>query len=425
MKCDSCGIESPPEKAFRPVVRVFQKPWRYCPACVEQRARRLNRNSLLLGLPFIVVALALAPLRDRAMLLFFPVFMCSYFACVVPHELGHALAARLLRLRVFTICVGWFGPIIWRWRIFRTNLCVTAIPSGGYNLVAPPSLFLIRPRWMLMVAAGPLANVLLVSGAWAITPRSSTLEMMVPPFIAANLVLLGLTLFQYRHATRLGMVSSDGLALLTTPFSKREVWKKRRALYFAWESLDRVQQKEYPSAIDWARQGLCEYPGDNSLRSTLGLAQLGAEDFAAARQTFVECLDACGEDLQQRALCLNNLAWCDLFLDPPLWLDEAESYSAEALGIAPWFAPLRGTRGMVLVETGELDEGIALLLKALAGNRDRPSKAINSCCLAIAFARKRDPDESRRYLAKARKLDAKCPLIARTEKELDALEVGV
>ncbi len=425
MKCDSCGIESPLEKAFRPVVRVFQKRLRYCPACVEQRARRLNRNSLLLGLPFIVVALALAPLRDRAMLLFFPIFMCSYFACVVPHELGHALAASLLRLRVFTICLGWFGPIIWRWRIGRTDLFITAIPSGGYNLVAPPNLFLIRPRWMLMVAAGPLANVLLVLGAWAIPPRASTLEMMVPPFIAANVVILALTLFPYRYATRLGMVSSDGLTLLTTPFSSREVWKRRRALYFAWEGLDRVQQKEYADAIDWARQGLSEFPDDNSLRSVLGVAQLGTEDFAAARQTFVECLAACGEDLLQRALCLNNVAWCDLFLDPPLWLDEAESYSAEALRVAPWYAPFRGTRGMVLVESGELDEGIDLLLKALAGNRDRPSKATNACCLAIAFARKRDPDESRRYLAKARKLDAKCPLIARTEKELDALEVGV
>jgi hypothetical protein len=425
LKCDSCGIESPLEKAFRPVVRVFQKPLRYCPACVEQRARRLNRNTMLIALPVTVVGLVLAPLRDRAMLLFFPVFMCSYFACVVPHELGHALAAILLRLRVFTICLGWFGPIIWRWRISRTDLCVTAIPAGGFNLVAPPSLFLIRLRWMLMVAAGPLANVLLVVGAWAIPPRSSTLELMVPPFVAANLVLLGLTLFPYRYATRLGMVSSDGLTLLTSPFSSREVWKQKRTLYFAWEALDRIQQKEYPDAIDWARRGLGEYPGDNSIRSVLGLAQLGAEDFPAARETLVECLAACGEDLQQRALCLNNVAWCDLFLDAPLWLDEAESYSAEAFRIAPWFAPIRGTRGMVLVECGELDEGIDLLKKALAGNRDAFSKATNACCLAIAFAKKRDPDESRRHLVNARKLDAKCSLIARAEKELEALKVGV
>jgi tetratricopeptide (TPR) repeat protein len=215
------------------------------------------------------------------------------------------------------------------------------------------------------------------------------------------------------------------LTLLTSPFTSREVWKRKRTLYFAWEALDRIQQKEYPDAIDWARRGLGEYPGDNSIRSVLGLAQLGAEDFPAARETLVECLAACGEDLQQRALSLNNVAWCDLFLDAPLWLDEAESYSAEAFRIAPWLAPIRGTRGMVLVECGELDEGIDLLKKALAGNRDARSRATNACCLAIAFARKRELDESRRHLAKARKLDANCSLIARAEKELGALEVGV
>ncbi len=292
-------------------------------------------------------------------------------------------------------------------------------------MVAPPSLFLIRLRWPLMVAAGPLTNLLLAFGAWSIPARSPTVQMMVPPFVTANLALATLTLLPRQYVTRLGTVASDGLALLTSPFASRAVWKKRRGLYFAYEALERIQQKDYPAAFEWAQQGLREYPDDNLLGSVLGLAQLGAEDFPAARQTFVACLEACGEDLQQRALCLSNVAWTDLFFDDPSRLDEAERDSAEALSIAPWFPQIRGTRGMVLVEHAQLDEGIDLLKKALSGNYDPFSKATTACCLAIAFAKKRDPDECRKYLAKAKRLDAKCSLIARAEKELGAMEVGV
>jgi hypothetical protein len=239
--------------------------------------------------PLIVIsgvfAFAFAPLQDRGLLLFGPVFLLSYWACVVPHELGHAFVASLLRLRVFSICLGWFGAIIWRWRIFRTDICVTSIPSGGFTMVAPPSLFLIRLRWPLMVAAGPLTNLLLAFGAWSIPTHSETLELIIPPFVTANLALATLTLLPRQYATRLGTVASDGLALLTSPFASRAVWKKRRGLYFAYEALEGIQQKD--SSFEWAQQGLREYPDDNRLRSVLGLAQLGAEDFTAARQTFV------------------------------------------------------------------------------------------------------------------------------------------
>lgn len=193
MKCDCCGIESPLEKAFRPIVRVFQKPLRYCPACVEQRARRHYRNLLLVEVPLIVFsgvfAFAFVPMQDRGLLLFGPVFLLSYWACVVPHELGHAFVASLLGLRVFSICLGWVGQIVWRWRIFRTDICVTSLPSGGFTMLAPPSLFLIRLRWPLTVAAGPLTNLLLAFGAWSIPTHSETLELIIPPFVTANLCL--------------------------------------------------------------------------------------------------------------------------------------------------------------------------------------------------------------------------------------------
>ena len=182
-------------------------------------------------------------MQNRGLLLFGPVFLLSYWACVVPHELGHAFVASLLGLRVFSICLGWVGQIVWRWRIFRTDICVTSLPSGGFTMLAPPSLFLIRLRWPLTVAAGTVDQS--PFGVWrvSIPTHSETLELIIPPFVTANLALATLTLLPRQYATRLGVVASDGLALLTSPFASRALWKRRRGLYFTYEALERSSRR--------------------------------------------------------------------------------------------------------------------------------------------------------------------------------------
>jgi hypothetical protein len=428
MKCDCCGIESPLDAAFRPIVRVFQKPWRYCPTCANRRDRSLHDRSFWVGLTLMsfvgACAFAVASPQNRDIFLFAPALLAFFWLCVVPHELAHALAARLLGLRVFRIFIGSWGPVVWRQSIFGIEICVTPIPSGGLTLVGAPTLRFVRWRWALMVAAGPLANGLLAVAALCLRPGVWG-ESLVVPFATANFLLVIVSLFPWRHATAFGQFASDGLVLLSSPFTSRDTLLKRHIYYFAQEGMEQIQRKNYRAAIDWAERGLREYPADNTISGVLGVAQLGLEDFPAARKTFIDCLESCGENLEQRALFLNNVGWTDLFMGNPSLFEEADRYSAEAFRIAPWVSWIQGTRGMVLVEFDHFDEGIDLLKKALARNPDPQSKASNACCLAIAFARKCDQDKSRHYLAQARKLDAKCALIPRVERELSAPEVRV
>ncbi|HEV8000115.1 MAG TPA: M50 family metallopeptidase [Planctomycetaceae bacterium] len=349
MKCDHCGIESPLDAAFRPIVRVFQKPWRYCPTCVNRRDRLLSQRSLLIallfGAPLSAIAVAIAPPQDRHFLLFAPSLLIFFWLGIVPHELGHALAASLLGLRVFRIQIGFWGPVLLRLRMFGTEICVTPVPGGGLTVVGAPSLNSVGWRWALMVAAGPLANGVLAVAALCLRPGFSWIEQLVVPFAAANLLIVAVSLFPWHHTTPFGSFESDGLVLLSFPFASRETFAKRHILYFVQEGVEEIRRKNYPAAIDWAERGLRAFPTDNSIRSLLGVAQLGLDDFSTARNTFIECLNACGEDLGQRALLLNNIAWTDLFADDPSLLEEADRYSEEALRIGPWFSWAQGTRG--------------------------------------------------------------------------------
>jgi len=95
------------------------------------------------------------------------------------HELGHFLAARAFGMGVSTFSLG-FGPKLARKVWGKTEYCLSAIPLGGYvSLVGqeeedaiPEGFgkeehFSSRPPWqrLIVVAAGPLANLLL---AWLI-----------------------------------------------------------------------------------------------------------------------------------------------------------------------------------------------------------------------------------------------------------------
>ena len=99
-------------------------------------------------------------------------------------------------------------------------------------------------------------------------------------------------------------------------------------------------------------------------------------------------------------------------------LPEADQFSAEALKHLPWVPAVIGTRGTVLVEIGQLDEGIALLKKSMALHGEKQGKALNACHIAIGELRRGDLNEAHKYLSTARTLDPKCFLLEEVEAQL-------
>lgn len=93
------------------------------------------------------------------------------------HELGHFAVARSLGMGVSTFSLG-FGPKILKYKKGKTEYALSLVPLGGYVALVGESdaneipdgfteqeSFALRPAWqrLLVVAAGPVANVLL---AW-------------------------------------------------------------------------------------------------------------------------------------------------------------------------------------------------------------------------------------------------------------------
>lgn len=93
------------------------------------------------------------------------------------HELGHFLAARMLRMGVKTFSLG-FGPRLFSFKYGRTNYQIACLPLGGYvSLVgeekkdeipdgfSAKDSFALRPAWQrfIVIIAGSVFNLLLAA----------------------------------------------------------------------------------------------------------------------------------------------------------------------------------------------------------------------------------------------------------------------
>ncbi len=109
-------------------------------------------------------------------------FVGALALLVVVHELGHYLVARACGVKVLRFSFG-FGPVLWLRRAGRddTEWAVCAIPLGGYVKMLDETEEQIEPdeahrafnrqpltRRALIVAAGPIANLLLAIALFAL-----------------------------------------------------------------------------------------------------------------------------------------------------------------------------------------------------------------------------------------------------------------
>lgn len=216
-------------------------------------------------------------------------------------------------------------------------------------------------------------------------------------------------------------IGSDGWSLLHVPFLSEKEQQEHFAAYYIQESLDHYNRHDYQAAKQWIQKGMDIYPDDANLLNTLGFIQDKFGEFEQARKTFVTLFQS-HPDLKPylKYMILNNIAFTNLMIGDPQLLPEADTFSAEAYKNAPWNASIAGTRGAVLVEKGQFEEGIALLKNAMAEQIDVQAKALDACLIAIAEVRRGNPLESQRYLKTARFLHPGCDLIPRAERELKA-----
>jgi tetratricopeptide (TPR) repeat protein len=425
-KCVKCGVDSEADDAFRKQQSSLSPGHvvHYCPDCWSRREISKLKETLAFYLVGIGMACIWA-IGDPAnavgwtMLnfLLLPLFL---FATILPHELGHAIAARLVGAHVLAIIIG-HGKIVFELKFPGQTITFKLIPMGGFTISAHKNKSLFRLKKFIVALAGPLANILLalilfpyLSSGGFITWDFEHEFIPLRLFIFANIVTAVVNLWPSTAQTELGKVASDGLALWKARSIKPKSMDHCHAMYFVGKATVSRNKKDYKNAQAWLQKGLDQYPENAPLQLHASINLLQLQQFATAREYSFKLLSRKDLTPSARYVILNNVAYMNVLIGDTGLLDEADRYSKEAIANLPWKAPIKGTRGSVLVQLGQIEEGMLLLQAAAKGAETIQSKAHNNCWMAMAEAKRGNLIEGKKYLATARRLDPDCYLIERT-----------
>ena len=220
--CGRCQRTSPLVAHFSQVYS-FAGPRRLCPHCTERRRLRSARiSSWTLGAAAALALLFLAAgARHDALwiVLALAAFMVASHLSVLPHELGHALAARAVGYQPVAILCGSTRTFFDR-RIFGIRTLIGQAPQGGVTFYDPTDERWPRFKNAVITAAGPATNLLIARLAFAaaavFTQPHEHPVLRATLFVigAANIVQALGNLWPAAAVTVVGTVPNDGMRLL-------------------------------------------------------------------------------------------------------------------------------------------------------------------------------------------------------------------
>ncbi|MBI1850558.1 MAG: M50 family metallopeptidase [Planctomycetes bacterium] len=342
-------------------------------------------------------------------------------ALLVPfHELGHAIVGFAVGGRVHEITLGIGKPVFERsWRGVR--LSVREVPSGGTTIVTQSKRRFFRLRCLLTTLGGPLVHVALLAGSIALLfgveffATRPVWVIVLGSFAVANLFLLGVSLWPKRYPREIGTVRSDGLGLFTAITLRgprlEEHWRSHRIVRLILD-MKAGRPKDARLAIEVELQ---RFPNDPILTFLLAVQALDDGEFVEARRTLLE-LSARPDLAPDHAARIDSfIASTDLQIGDPSLLAEADDRSLRAMNALGWDVGITATRGAVLVERGDVIDGLRLLSEAQSRVEANGQRAEIACRIAIGECKQGNLDAARRALAEARAADPDCHLLRRAE----------
>jgi tetratricopeptide (TPR) repeat protein len=424
IECHDCGVASELEDQFQQVKGAFSfQPARsICPRCAYKRRLSVERGAHLGMFGTLVLAAALIAWRPDVTAGWVALYAGLFALCMLPmvilHEAGHALAARLLGMRLLAVVLG-MGPVRWRRRLFGIPIEWRAVPAGGTTFAPPTQAEGARWKMAVLALAGPAANVVGVLAVSRFIPVPFDAVAWQDPavalaasFGAANLLGLGMSLYPWHFVGAHGLQVSDGMLVWNCLRADAKVVESWVVGRYVVEGAIARDDGRLDEAFRILRVGLDAHPGDAQLVMMYGavLIDLGRGD--EARPLYCGMLDE-QQGEHERAIALNNIAWCDFLAGRDALLDEALQCSGEALDKLAWEPSSQNTRAAVLVWAGRPEEALPLVEASLVGLESPRDAAAVFCVQCMALADLGSGDEAKASLERARALDAGCHLLER------------
>lgn len=351
-------------------------------------------------------------------------FVIFEYVSIVPHELAHAAGAMLTGMDLFRIRFG-TGRRWGHLSVAETLIEFRALPVCGSVSAASLNMRNWRFRRIVFVAAGPASNVALclgavcMAGGWQRLLAVDWTEHVAPwlMFALANAVLALSSLLRRRRGIQ--GIPSDGVALFRLLFKPLRSLTQRQLSYFIAKAEAMLTARRYEQ-LDTLVSDFRYVLSSLDFLQWRGMVDAERGHYDTARAGLLDALAQHPRPGVGRANALNAIAWYDLINGASELLLDADNFSAEAYSLVPWDHAIQSTRGWALVEAGDIDAGTAMLRRSLRGAVYKHDRATILCTLTIAEARRGRRRRAVELLQRARRMDGRCALLARAQRELDA-----
>jgi hypothetical protein len=423
-KCSTCGRISTLGQFFKPVLGGKE-----CPYCqMERRKRRWWRTPALalLSLAFGLLVPSYFYIGVNTALALLVLYLM-----IIPHELSHAVVAWLLGGRIFEIRIG-YGRTIWSRSIRGVIISLCQYPLMGMCVIMYPDRRFIRLRHFLVVSAGVLFSglMILLFLLGARFDRVFTTVAFREVFIWVNAIVFIFNLLPRKINLGPIQLRTDGGSLLVLLKGDLTADELHLAM-FTYGSTYALRRNDFDRAVEVCQEGLAEYPDNTLLKNNLGAAlmeQGAAEESLALFRDLMAHYEVETEHEEPgikhraifHALMKNNVAYATLLASSTAdEMAQARDYARQAFRAVPWSPEIEGTWGSILVETGEVEEGIEHLLETLEICEEDRSRVAVLAFLAIGHHRLGKEEQAGECLAEAQALMSDHYVVQRAEAELE------
>jgi peptidase M50-like protein len=304
---------------------------------------------------------------------------------LVLHELGHALAARLVGWKVTEIVIG-FGRELRAFRIGATRVRLRALPVEGYVQFSPNSTERARIKHAFVYFAGPLTELLVLAVVapllgFQLPGASGEIGRIALESLGVAAALGALcTLFPYRSLGN----PSDGLAIVASAFATRDGFRERLAWPFISEARRLLVREQVALAEQAIRDGLSQHPDEPRLQGLLAVYQAACGDAERAYATLEGLGPPDERPAMIRADLIADAAWCVLFAKDATLLAEAQRAAERAVELCPEDPHYEILLGRIHLERSHPQEAYTSLMNAYKRTRDADQEAQCVAYLALA-----------------------------------------
>jgi tetratricopeptide (TPR) repeat protein len=290
-------------------------------------------------------------------------FLIMYRASILIHEVGHLIAGKIAGGTPRYITLG-FGKELTRFNLLGIQVIVNQDVIGGLASVSFDDRPANKIRYAFFMGGGVLAELLVALLLFAFFGFGFTdangkyaLHFMTS-FILANLTGL-FSLWPFKFKAKGAEMDSDGRALLNIIRAKRGTVYSTMDPDLLAQALELQKQKRYDEALVVYQKLQTQFPEANLIMAFGYIAMMkGRFDESLKSGLQLEKMLDKEVPVKHAGEVYNFLAWNHLLLNN---LEKADHYSKAATLANNKLREIFSTRASVLIELGQVDEGIAVL----------------------------------------------------------------